>query len=124
MVTARELRIRYREFAGVANDDIDYWLEDARRIVTAAWGPDEDPALLALAAHNMAVNDVPGITKSEADQLPAGVTKFKSASMDVSVSDAAANRSLTGGYASTRYGLDFAIMLRRNAGGPMLVGCL
>lgn len=122
-VSPATLRIRYPEFTGVADPVIQYWLDDALRIVTVAWGSDAVPGQLALAAHNMADNDVPGIAKSKTDRLPAGVTKFKSAGVDVSVSEAAANRSITGGYGSTRYGREFQIMLRRNCGGPFLAGC-
>lgn len=122
-VSPAVLRIRYPEFTGVADAVVQYWLDDALRIVTVAWGPDATPGQLALAAHNMALSGVAGITKTDAEQIPAGVTKFKSASMDVSVSETAANRSLTGGYGATRYGQEFQIMLRRNAGGPFLAGC-
>lgn len=122
-VSPAVLRIRYPEFTGVDDAVIQYWLDDALRIVTVAWGPDATPGQLALAAHNMSLSGVAGINKTDAEQIPVGVTKFKSASMDVSVSEAAANRSLTGGYGATRYGQEFQIMLRRNAGGPFLVGC-
>ena len=52
------------------------------------------------------------------------MTRFRSASMDVAVSEAAANRSLDTGYGSTRYGAEFAKLLRRHSGGPRLVGCV
>lgn len=122
-VSPAVLRIRYPAFTGVDDAVVQYWLDDALRIVTVAWGSDAVPGQLALAAHNMALSGVAGITKTDAEQMPAGVTKFKSASMDVSVSETAANRSLTGGYGATRYGQEFQIMLRRNAGGPFLAGC-
>jgi hypothetical protein len=67
--------------------------------------------------------DASGITKTEAEQLPTGVTRFRSASMDVAVSETAANRSLGTGYSATRYGTEFAMLLRRHGGGPRLVGC-
>ncbi|MES3042671.1 DUF4054 domain-containing protein [Sphingomonas faeni] len=117
-----KLRRRYAAFRNVDAADIAYWLDDAGRIVTEDWGTDYEPGLLSLAAHNMSINGVPGITLSAAQQLPAGVTRFRSASMDVAVSNAAANRSVSGGYSSTIYGQEFAVMLRRNRGGPRLVG--
>lgn len=122
MATVKDLRMRYPAFRGVAEDDIEYWLNDALRIVGPSWGDDADVAQILLAAHNLTLNDAPGIAKTEAEQIPAGVTRFRSASMDVAVSETAANRSLDTGYGSTRYGAEFAKLLRRHSGGPRLVG--
>jgi hypothetical protein len=116
------LKLRYPAFANVGDDVIAYWLVDATRIVKPDWGDDYDIGLLSLAAHNMAAGKVAGLTLDAGEQLPAGVTRFRSASMDVAVSDAAANRSVSGGYSSTQYGLEFATLLRRNRGMPTLVG--
>ncbi|MFS0771041.1 DUF4054 domain-containing protein [Sphingomonas sp. 1P08PE] len=120
--TPADLKARYSAFVAVADNTIGYWLTDALRIVTPAWGEDAIPGQIALAAHNMALDGVTGIAKTAADQLPAGVTRFRSASLDVAVSEAAANRSITGGYSATLYGREFAVMLHRNSGGPLLVG--
>jgi hypothetical protein len=115
-------RLRYPAFAGVETTTIAYWLKDADRFVNEGWGTDADPARLAYAAHQLSLNGTPGIAAGATSQIPAGVTKFKSASMYVSISDAAANRSISGGWSATVYGQDFAVMLRRNTGGPRLVG--
>lgn len=117
-----KLRRRYSAFAQVSADDISYWLDDATRIVTPAWGEDEEVGLISLAAHNMILAGTVGITKTAAEQLPAGVTRFRSASMDVAVSETVANRTVSGGYSSTLPGQEFAILLRRHVGGPRLVG--
>lgn len=122
MATVQDLRMRYPALRDVAADDIQYWLTDALRTVGPSWGDDADVAQIALAAHNLVVNDVPGIKKTEGQQLPSGVTKFKSGGMDVQISEASANRSMDGGYASTIYGQEFAALLRRHAGGPILAG--
>lgn len=116
------LKMRYPAFAAVPDATIQYWLDDAGRIVTTAWGADYEPGTFALAAHNMALARTPGISDGGASQIPSGVTRFKSASVDIAVTEAAANRSVSGGYASTPYGAEFAIMLRRNTGGPELIG--
>jgi hypothetical protein len=116
------LKLRYPAFANVGDDVIAYWLVDATRIVKPDWGDDYDIGLLSLAAHNMAAGKVAGLTLDAGEKLPAGVTSFRSASMNVTVSDAAANRSVSGGYSSTQYGLEFAALLRRNRGMPTLVG--
>lgn len=122
-IDAATLRLRYRAFAAVDDAVIQYWLDDAGRIVTDAWGDDYEPATFALAAHSMALARTPGIADGGASQIPAGVTRFKSGTVDIAVTEAAANRAVSGGYGSTPYGAEFQIMLRRNAGGPMLVGC-
>ncbi len=116
------LKLRYPAFANVGDDVISYWLVDATRIVKPDWGDDYDIGLLSLAAHNMAAGKVAGLALDAGEQLPAGVTSFRSASMNVSVSDAAANRSVSGGYSSTSYGQEFAVLLRRNRGMPSIVG--
>lgn len=114
------LKMRYPAFATVDDARVQYWLTDAARIVTDSWGPDQEPATLALAAHNMATT--PGVLSSGSSSIPAGVTRFRSGSTDISFSDSAAAQSAEGGYKSSPYGKEFAVMLRRNASGPMLVG--
>jgi len=121
--TPTDLRLRYPAFRGVANDDISYWLDDAL-VYVSGWGDEAAAGQIEYAAHHMVEVGVPGIAKTDAEQIPAGVTKFKSGTMDVAISEAAANRSLAGGYASTVYGQRFLAMQRRNAGGPYLVGCV
>ena len=113
-------RIRYPAFAAVPDATVEYWLTDALRIVTDAWGDDAEPAQMALAAHSMALQglDIPGAGRSLA-----GVTAFKSGTFSVSMSDEAASASARGGYGSTAYGREFGPMLRRNVGGMRLVGC-
>jgi hypothetical protein len=114
------LRLRYPAFAAVADETIAYWLTDAARVVTADWGVDEEPGLLALAAHSMAINGA--LAGAGGVSLPAGVTSFRSGSFSATVSDAVIAAQAKGGYASTVYGQEFAVMLRRNVGGPQLVG--
>jgi hypothetical protein len=120
------LRLRYPAFATVADETIAYWLTDAARIVTADWAVDEEPGLLALAAHSMAINGA--LASGDAGEAALakvkgmGVTSFRSASFSATVSDAVIAAQAKGGYASTVYGQEFAVMLRRNVGGPRLVG--
>lgn len=115
-------RIRYPAFRAVDQATIAYWLKDADRFVNDGWGEDADPARMAYAAHQMTVSGTPGLVKDAAASLPAGVTRFRSASMDVAISDSVASRSAAGGYSATSYGQEFAVMLRRNSGGPFLAG--
>lgn len=116
-------RIRYPEFAAVSDETVEYWLTDAELIVTDSWIPaDHDPAIMALAAHNMALG---GLGSASPVGSLKGVTSFKSGTFSASFSDAAANQSVNGGYNATRYGQQFYIYLRRNRGGPRVTspGC-
>ena len=118
--TPDDLKARYSAFADVNDAVVQYWLTDAERFVDESW-PETDyaPALIANAAHHMAVEGM-GAT-SAADKLPAGVTSFKSGAMSVSVTESVAAARGRGGYASTRYGLAFLALQRRNFGGPRVV---
>lgn len=117
--TASDLKARYPAFADTLDATVDIWITDAQRIVTTSWDEaDYAPAIMALAAHSMALG---GLEASGSASLPAGVTRFRSASIDVSITERAANASVAGGYGSTRYGQEFEIMLRRNIGGMRLV---
>lgn len=114
--TTSDLRIRYPALAEVDECTAEYWIKDAARFVTDAWGTDADPATLAYAAHFLLLN------QADTSGIPAGVTRFRSASVDLAFTEASANASLAGGYAATAPGREFEIMLRRNTGGPRLVG--
>jgi hypothetical protein len=114
-----ELKTRYPAFAATADATIQYWLTDAERFVDTSWAEgDYAPAIMALAAHNMALAGL-GSTNG-AGAIPAGVTRFKSASIDVTISEAAAGAQAKGGYAATVYGREFQQLQRRNFGGPRL----
>lgn len=119
--TVEGLKLRYAIFAPVADAVVQAFLNDALPYV-ATFEYDADAGQMFKAAHEMIMSKAPGIIKDTAEQLPAGVTKFKSASMDVAVSETAANRSLLSGYASTWFGEQFAKLDRRYNGMPRLVG--
>lgn len=118
-------RMRFPAFAAVPDSTIQYWLTDAGNIVTSSWDSvDYEPALLALAAHNMALL---GLDKPADDAVGGiaamGVTSFKSASMSVSFDAETIQKANSGTYSSTKYGQLFMPYLRRNVGGARLIGC-
>lgn len=120
MPDAATLKMRYPAFAAVSDGTIAYWLTDAQRFV-GDWGEDTDPALMARAAHSMATT--PGVLPAEGTAaLPAGVTSFRSGSFSATLSEAAVSASVKGGYDASPYGIEFAGYLRRNSGGPVLIG--
>lgn len=118
--TAAHLIARYPAFAAVDVGTIRTWLVDAERFVDESWAErDYAAALMALAAHNMALAGLGAATGAGA--MPAGVTRFKSGSMDVTISEAAAGAAARGGYGATVYGREFQIILRRNFAGPRVI---
>lgn len=118
--SAAHLIARYPAFAAIPIGTIRMWLTDAERFVDTTWlEGDYAPALMARAAHSMALA---GIGASDgAAELPAGVSRFKSGNMDVTIVDAVAAANASGGYSSTRYGKEFVALQRRNFGGPSVV---
>ena len=117
---ATALRARFPAFASVSNDTVNLWLTDAQTIVGETWiEADYAPAIMELAAHNMAMLGLESGTA--ALTIPAGVTRFRSGSLDMSVSEAQAQASAAGGYSGTVYGRMFLARLRRNRGGPISV---
>ena len=118
--TPAELILRYPAFAAVDEEVIQYWLTDAERFVDESWiETDYAPALMARAAHEMAVEGLGTEAEATAD-LPAGVTSFKSGSFSVQFSEGAANAKSAGSLSSTRYGSEFAALRRRNKFGPRI----
>lgn len=113
---AGHLIARYPAFSAVSPSTVSFWLTDAERYVTEAWSEGDYAAgLMALAAHNMALAGYG--TGGTLAQIPRGVSRFKSGSLDVTLTDQAANGS---GYDSTIYGAEYASLLRRNRAGPFV----
>jgi hypothetical protein len=114
------LTARYPAFASVAASTIGYWLTDGERYVTNAWTEGDYAAgLMALAAHNMALAGLGTDAAATAD-IPSGVSSFKSGSLSVNFTEAAANARATGDYSATRYGQEYYALLRRNRSGPIV----
>lgn len=115
---AGHLLARYPAFAAVSLATSTYWLTDAERYVTDVWSEGDYAAgLMSLAAHNMTLAGL-GTDGASLAGVPAGITRMKSGSLELGFTDAAANSRLEGGYDSTRYGAEYAMLLRRNRGGP------
>ena len=124
--TPADLKLRYAAFDAVSDERVQYWLTDAERFVDESWtDADYAPALMARAAHSMALEGLGGNGASDLAGLrDLGITDFKSGSFSASIAEDAVKASVAGGYGSTRYGQEFAALLKRNSGGPMLVGSL
>lgn len=109
---------RYPAFADVAASTVQAWLTDAERYVTTAWAEGDYAAgLMSLAAHNLALAGL-GADAAALTGVPAGITRMKSGSLELGFTEAAANARMNGGYEATRYGAEYALLLRRNRAGP------
>lgn len=116
------LTARYPAFVDVEPTTIAYWLTDAERYVDDTWMEgDYAAALMALAAHNMAVAGL-GTDVTSTAGIPQGVTSMKSGTFSLAFSESAANGRISGALSSTRYGAEFAALLRRNKAGPRVMG--
>jgi len=112
------LVLRYPAFAGVDPATIQYWLTDAERSIDTSWSEgDYAAALMSLAAHNMALAGL-GTDSAGLAGIPAGVTRMKSGSFELGLTEAAANARSTGSLAATRYGQEYVLLLLRNRAGP------
>lgn len=118
--TAAHLMARYPAFASVDAGTVQIWLTDAERFVDDTWlEADYAAALMALAAHNMAMIGLG--TQTAAGALPAGVTRFKSGAMDLTISDSAAAAMARGGYDATMYGREYERLRHRSFAGPRTI---
>jgi hypothetical protein len=106
-----DLIARYPAFTDVDDAVIQYWLTDAERFVDESWTEADYPiAIMAMAAHNLALAGL-GTEAAATAGVPTGT-------FSVSFTDDAANANKTGALSSNRYGAEFAMLRRRNKGGP------
>jgi Protein of unknown function (DUF4054) len=114
--------MRYPAFATVSPATIQFWLTDAERFVDTTWiEGDYAAAIMAHAAWQMAKGGHGAGLAGEG--FGAGVTRFKSGAMDVTISDKVAGAAASGGVAAGIYEAEFIALRRRNFSGPRLVGC-
>src|ERR1051325_2705024 len=118
--TPAHLITRHPAFAGVPTTTILYWLTDAERYVTDAWSEGDYAAgLMALAAHNMTLAGL-GTDAAALIGIPSGITRMKSGTLELGFTNDAANARLNGDLSASRYGQEYAALLRRNRGGPLV----
>lgn len=120
--TVRDLVARFPAFAAVPISTVEVYLNDALGMVSESWAEaDYIPAACALAAHNMAVLGLDN-GKTEAETYAAqGVTSVRSGNFSMQISESVAIKAAAGGFDSTPYGRQFAVIRRRNRAGPRLI---
>lgn len=120
--TPADLIARYPAFAAVAPETIAIHLVDAQSGVDTSWAAaDYTPALTALAAHNMVLLGI-GATDQTTAYARAGVSSLRDGAFSVSFNDKAVSAASGGGFDATPYGRVYKVLLRRNKGGPRIVG--
>jgi hypothetical protein len=117
----QHLKARYPAFADVAIATVQYWLTDAERYVDSSWTEGDYAAgLMALAAHNMMIAGL-GTEAAALAAVPLGVTNIKSGTLSASFSSESAAGRISGALGSTRYGVEYQGLLRRNRGGALVL---
>lgn len=120
--TPAQLITRYPAFADVAPETIAVHIADALAGVDTSWlAADYEPAVSSLAAHNMALLGI-GETDERTGYARAGVSSIKDGAFSVSFNDKTVAAASGGGFDATPYGRAYKVLLRRNRGGPRLVG--
>lgn len=123
--TATFIRTAFPAFTAVPDMLINFWIGRAARSVDRSWTEgDYTYAIALLAAHLMTANGL-GTGAEIEGYRSAGITKLKSGTLDVTFSDGSASGT-GGGYGSTSYGRQFAVLLKQNRGGPRVIangGC-
>lgn len=119
-----DFRAEYPAFSGVADETVTYWLNRATSEVDESWPiiTDRGLAMMAVAAHYMAIRSVEGLGDGEITALLAsGVTDFQSGGREgfrVSFAPSAYEQTLSGDWGATLPGQEYLRLLRRNKGGP------
>jgi hypothetical protein len=120
--TPTDLKLRYGAFALVEDATVQYWLTDAQRVVDTSWiEGDYAPALMAYAAHRMTEEGVTGLSGGSGG-IPAGVTRFRSGSMDVAFSEAAATQQAEGGCSRRAMAGNMPAAEALSKAGPRVIG--
>lgn len=121
--TAAELIARYPAFAAVPGATIDIHLADAAANgADTSWvEADYAPAVIALAAHNMALLNI-GDHGEAAGFARAGLTRIRTGNFDAAFSEGKVAAASGGGFDATPYGQIYKRLLRKNKAGPRVLG--
>jgi len=121
--TAAELIARFPAFASVDPATLDVYISDAATDgVDRSWSEGRYKlAIVALAAHNMALLGI-GDHGQVAGYARQGLAEIKTGNFSAKLGDATVARASRGGLDATPYGQQYKLLLRREKGGPRVVG--
>lgn len=119
--TPADLKLRYSDFDALDDAVIQYWLTDAERGVDESWlEADYAPALIALAAHNLALGGL-GVQASATADLPPGIVGMRIGTLGLNFDSAVTKAKAEGTWGATRYGVEYLRLLRLNKGGALVL---
>ena len=120
--TASQLKTLYPVFADVADATVDAQIGEAAATgVDDSWlEGDYQHAVMALAAHNMALLGIGTVSQVES-YARQGVTTLKSGSFSASFDADRAKAMAAGEYSATPYGQRYETLLKKNKGGPRVL---
>lgn len=109
-------------FAGIDDAVIQYYLDTAALSVGSLW-PDNmyQAGIISLTCHLMTLQGL-GTSEEAQTATSGGMVRLKSASVDVQVSQAAADAIVKGGYGATACGREFERLMGMIHAGPITVG--
>lgn len=117
--TANELQTRYPAFATTADGTIDIAIAEAARFVDESWFEDDyQPAIMALAAHNLTMEGALGGTV----QNGGVITSEKLGDASTSYGNAISDSKTVSDWSQTTFGRKFLLLLRVNQGGATVTG--
>ncbi len=137
--TASELKVRFPEFATVADARVTLFIEDATRSVDDLWiESDQSPAIMSLACHLMSLEGEPSASSGSGEDSDPSKTNFKDGRFlksrqvgdtknewaESAASMAAGSMSATASeasYRSTVYGARFLKLMKLNHSGMRVV---
>lgn len=128
--TVADIKTHFPQFAAVSDAVIQYDIDLTTSVVDESWfETDYTRARELLTAHYLTLDGQGTSTDAEmAGQGLSGVTRLKSASLDVSFSASAADTNSGSEYDTTSFGRRFLTLLRKNKGGPRIAagghGCV
>lgn len=115
-----DLAARYPAFASVPYATIALHIQDALTGADTSWNvADYQPAVMALAAHNMSLLGI-GEQTEVAGYARQGLTGLRDGAFSMNLSDKAVGAACGGTFDATPYGRSYKVLLRRNKAGPRL----
>lgn len=121
-VTPSKFKTIKRAFSEVPDDVVQYYLDQAAPSVGSMW-PDNmyQAGIISLTCHLMTLEGL-GTSEEAKSAVSGGMVRLKSASVDVQVSQVAADAIAKGGYAATSCGREFERLMGMLHAGPITVG--
>lgn len=128
LASAAELKLIYPEFAGVSNDVVSYFIADAdEEINEDLWGTRAKKAEMLLACHMMIVAGVVSAASGSGAGGSAGGPVQSVSVGDVSVTyagtaaSAVSSAGLDASFAASRYGVEYARLVKTKAFGADVI---